>query len=514
MAQDWTVTGVPTSIARDGWWLHKDVTAAPAGTGAEGTTSGGGAENRTAGGGTGRRSHPRLLALAALVALGDALFYGHAVGLSLAVFALVLFAVATLPLVRLNPGAWVVMLLSVLPVVEHVQALSIALMTLGLMVALMWALRGPQGVSRLPGAVLGLLRTLPGQALRDGIGAAVMLNRAPRSAGRLSRLLRDWAFPVGGALVLMSLLVRANPVLGDWLGALGDLPLNPRRMVARGAGWVGLALMIWPMLVADRARPVDLPQSARPARRWLTANAVTHSLVGFNAILALQTLLDLRYLWSGFAPPAGMTLAEYAHRGAYPLLATALLAGAFALAARPWLDERRVLKPLMLLWIAQNVLLALSAVYRLDLYVQTFGLTYLRVHAGIWMLLVAAGLALILGQVAADRPNRWLMLRCAALGLGTLYACAFINFAAVIARHNVARIDSASFDRAYLCSLGPTAAAEIPSALRLGRCAWDNDFRPPRIDGWRDWGYRDWRVLRYLERPEQPEVRREDSRRG
>jgi len=511
MAQDWTVTGVPASIARDGWWLQHDAAD-------EGPMKGaGGGQSATGGAGNGaaRRPQARLLPLVALVAFGDVLFYGHAVGLSLAVFALVLFAVATLPLVRPNFAAWGILLLSVLPVVEHVQALSVALLAIGLMTALMWAHLGPRAAPHLPGAVLGLLRMLPGQGLRDGIVLAAMLHHQPQPAGRLSRLFRDWAFPLGGALVLMSLLVRANPVLGDWLGALGDLPLNPRRIVVRSAGWVGLALMIWPLLVADRARPVDLHLPTRPARRWLTANAVTHSLFGFNAILALQTVLDVRYLWSGFAAPAGMTLAEYAHRGAYPLLATALLAGAFALTARPWLAERLVLKPLMLLWIAQNVLLALSAVYRLDLYVQTFGLTYLRVHAGLWMLLVAAGLALILGQVAADRPNRWLVLRCAALGLGTLYLCSFVNFAAVIARYNVMQMPDTRLDAAYLCSLGPSASAALPPALRA-RCVEHLGYAPrlPHIDGWRDWGYRDWRVLRYLERPEQPEARREDTRRG
>ena len=48
--------------------------------------------------------------------------------------------------------------------------------------------------------------------------------------------------------------------------------------------------------------------------------AITRSLILFNALFALQTVLDLTYLWGGANLPDGMTLAEYAHRGAYLLI--------------------------------------------------------------------------------------------------------------------------------------------------------------------------------------------------
>jgi hypothetical protein len=60
---------------------------------------------------------------------------------------------------------------------------------------------------------------------------------------------------------------------------------------------------------------------------------MTRSLILFNALFALQSALDLVYLWGGATLPDGMTYADYAHRGAYPLIATALLAASFALIA-------------------------------------------------------------------------------------------------------------------------------------------------------------------------------------
>ncbi|MBL9046308.1 MAG: DUF4173 domain-containing protein, partial [Tabrizicola sp.] len=154
------------------------------------------------------------------------------------------------------------------------------------------------------------------------------------------------------------------------------------------------------------------------------------------------------------------------------------------------------------LWLAQNLALALSALLRLELYVEAFGFTYLRLHSAIWMGLVAAGLGLTVWQVWRDQSNLWLLTRSAGLALATLYACCFVNFAAIIATENLSRD---RFDAAYVCDLGSTAAAAIKASgveLRvlyqsepdLGRCP----VVGPQIDGWRDWGFRNWRVSRYL----------------
>ena len=67
------------------------------------------------------------------------------------------------------------------------------------------------------------------------------------------------------------------------------------------------------------------------------------------------------YLW-GNAPCAGINYASYAHRGAYPLIVTALLAAGFVLPAmKPGgpAEKSTVIRPLVYFWVAQNVLLCL-----------------------------------------------------------------------------------------------------------------------------------------------------------
>ena len=104
-------------------------------------------------------------------------------------------------------------------------------------------------------------------------------------------------------------------------------------------------------------------------QRFFGEAVILRSLVVFNLMFAVQTSMDIAYLWRGVALPDGMSYASYAHRGAYPLILTALLAASFVIAAmRPGSAAERapVIRALVFLWIAQNVVLVVSSMLRLD----------------------------------------------------------------------------------------------------------------------------------------------------
>ncbi|MBD3786695.1 MAG: DUF4173 domain-containing protein [Sphingomonadales bacterium] len=451
---------------------------------------------------------PRWAGLAALILLADLLFWHHRPGLSLALFALAILGVAAIGHGRRLAGPLGLLVLAAAPVVEHVQALSLAFLTLGVAGALVWlrspGARAPEIIAR----TAAWLGRLPGQwgqplaprraltSLGPGAAAAARVVRSAGTAGRLRRSLRDWAFPLAGSLVFLALLMQANPVIARLL----SLDLDLWATVTRALFWGGIALFTAPLLAPDMPEPMALGAMRLPAaaRFGLNPRSVLRALLLFNALIAVQSVSDLGILVFGAALPEGMSMAEYAHRGAYPLLATALLAGGFALAARPFLAEHRAMTPLVLLWLAQNMVLCGAAMLRLEHYIDAFGLTYLRVYALIWMALVAAGLGLVAAQVLLGRPNLWLLIRCTGLGLATLYLCAFVNFAQIIAAQNLAR---PAADHGYICALGPMAhgalmaAPGAPAGLKFGfSCPIS---KRPRIEGWRDWGFRSWRVARY-----------------
>lgn len=485
MTKTLLMSGLSRLLARDGWWLD----APPPGSVDDSAAA--------------TKFLPRWTGFLALVALADWLFWQGRPGLSLALFALAIFAVASAD-IRPRPALWrpaLVLLVAAAPVVELAQPLSVMFLALGLAGALIWSRGVELSMAELAGGALAFLFRLPGRwmapvSLRNGQIARFIRNT--RGKGASKRLLRDWAFPLAGGLVLAALMMQANPVLAR----LFSLDLDLWTMLSRALFWIGAAFFIAPFLAPDLPEPVKLPSrlTVPMAILGLNPGSVLRALMLFNAVIGVQTATDISILTFGAALPEEMSMAEYAHRGAYPLLATALLAGAFALAARPFLGDHRAIRPLLLLWLLQNMVLCGAAMLRLEHYVDAFGLTYLRLYALIWMGLVAGGLGLVAVQILRDRPNLWLVTRCSALGLATLYVCSFLNFAQIIAAQNLARPD---FDTGYVCSLGPMAHGALRAAvaahpgLRIehrGPCAI---LVSPTVEGWRDWGFRSWQVSRY-----------------
>lgn len=498
MTRPLLISGLPTSLARDGWWLHE-----PGGTGPEAPLPA-----QAVPGGL-----PRRFGLVALVAVADVLFWRHAPGLSLAIFAAAIYAVAavqtSLRPVPLRPT--LLLLFAALPVIDHLQPLSVAFLASGLAAALIWVLNPNAPFTEIAALTPALLRSLPGRWVRGlplrftwlarGLTwGLVGIATESRREGRLRQAIRDWAFPLAGGLVITGLLMQANPLMAAEL----RIDLDLWALLTRGMFWTAAAVFVGALLAPDLPDPIELPTMPAVQSQWFGINAgsVLRALGLFNALVAVQTASDLMILAFGARLPAGMTLAEYAHRGAYPLLATALLAGAFALAARPFLGEHRAIRPLLLVWLGQNVILCGAAMLRLEHYIDAFGLTYLRLYALIWMGLVALGLGLVAAQIILGRTNGWLLVRCIGLGLGTLYVSAFVNFAQIIAGQN---LRGATQDIDYICDLGPMAHAALtlaPAApgWALGRTAQDCALlTAPRIEGWRDWGFRSWHVARYTD---------------
>jgi len=279
--------------------------------------------------------------------------------------------------------------------------------------------------------------------------------------------------------------------------------------------WAFATFLVWPMLRPHRiVTRLKIPDPAIDLPGTSLASALI-ALTLFNMLFAVENGLDIAFLWSGAPLPAGMSMADYAHRGAYPLIVTALLAAGFVLAAmRPGgpAEHSKVIRPLVYLWVAQNVLLVLSSILRLDLYVQIYLLTWWRVAAFIWMVLVALGLVLIVARIALNRSNGWLIRANLIALAATLYICSLVNFAAVIADYNVSHSREAGgkgvwIDMNYLFSLGPQALPAIDRAIALRGsdptlvsrrgCLVEQQMKATA--SWRSWGFRNWRLQRALD---------------
>ena len=329
------------------------------------------------------------------------------------------------------------------------------------------------------------------------------------------------------AIVFIGLFAQANPVISIGIERivnglrtlLGQIELpEPSRVVL----WAVVLMSVWALL---RFQPSGLwlkwpdaaPALVQAEAFFLTPRTIASGLAVFNLLFALQNLLDIGYLWGGATLPEGMTYAEYAHRGAYPLVATALLAAAFVLVTfRQASDSSHscLTRCLVYLWIAQNVFLTASAAWRMNLYVEVYSLTKLRVAAAIWMLLVALGLVWICARIMMRRSNGWLVNINVVTLFGVLYLCAFANISGFIARYNVRHCHEISgrgshLDFSYLRTLGPAA---IPALRWIQAQAPDDPELTERIDralhhqqdrlehdmcNWRGWTWRWQRLMHH-----------------
>jgi Domain of unknown function (DUF4173) len=476
-------------------------------------------------------SHPLLKPLAGAagcVALADWLFYGWTIGISLALF-LGVFGIAAAASNRvyaprnIRIAMGVVFAAVLIALIEDVNLLSMIMGALGtgLFVVVV--------TSQQPASWQRNLLEVLAAPFRGPFHLAADLIRTTRRANyawlKLDSLV-GWIVPLGIFTIFVWLFASANPLIEHQLSqinlrALAEL-LNPWRV----SFWILMAAIIWP-LILRRHRPKSMPQTKvradvvdAPSEPdapsgldfLLGEKATLRSLILFNALFALQTGLDLTYLWGGVNLPDSMNHAEYAHRGAYPLVVTALLAAGFVLVAmRPGgpAEKSRLIRPLVLAWTGQNILLVISAIFRLDLYVAAFSLTYLRLAALIWMVLVAAGLLLMLIQIVLQKPNSWLISANAVSLALVLYACCFINAPRLVASYNVEHsreIGGAgpNLDLNYLASLGPQAepalwphVKEMPALQSvIYQCRYRNNAF--HSGNWREWSFRAWRLQRYL----------------
>lgn len=469
------VRGVPHRIAKDAWWM--DDTDPPRGL----------------------RAGPILIVA---LFLADALIWGVRPGLGIALWmiamgaAIVLTVFRTLTLDRILKAA-AVLGFAVLPLVEVVQFGTVmiallGLLTFGVMITVdRWDMSQLlRSVARIPG--YGLVQTA-----RDAFAMRVSVP----SKGSFRGVVFDWALPIGVGGVFLVLFAAANPLVDKWLLAFADINPSFLPRIERVIFWGILAIAVWPLLRLTTMMPAltrTKPARMRALRSgFLNERSVGRALVVFNVIFLVQTTLDLGYLWGGVTLPEGMTYAEYAHRGAYPLLATALLAGLFALMTQPYLGAGSAMRGLLYLWIAQTVVLVISSILRLDLYVDVYGLTRLRVAAFVWMIVVALGLVLIIMQMAGRQTVGWFFQRAFGLGVLAIYLCNLTNIDGHIARHNLA--DDRDNDH-YLCGLSDGAIPAIRTYEAQTGEALCYSYRPylSQRDDWREWGYRNTRLHRSL----------------
>lgn len=410
--------------------------------------------------------------------LGDLLFQGQPLGLNVALWTLAFAATLTalLRVVRapLHQGRrFMVAPLLVFSALFawHASPLLVAANLLALAAAVsMGALRTRN--RRLRHATLSDYGGgFVGAATSAAVGAVPLLMSDIRwkevvgaRSHRVTAVARGVALGVPLLLLFGGLFVAADAVFKELLASA--LPSVDATVVGRLlviAVWAWLAGGLLRDLLASREDANAAPRQRRGLGTLEVGIAVAFLDVLFLAFVVVQ----FRYLFGGGSlvqAQTGLTYAEYARHGFFELVAvtvltlTLLLVADWALAGR----GRRMFR-----WLAAVLLLLLgvviaSALQRMRLYMQHFGLTELRVYATgviLWLAVVSGWFSV---TVLRGRRHAFAVGALVA-GFAATFALNVLSPDALIARTNVTR---PAVDVSYLGGLSDDAVPTLVAQIR------------------------------------------------
>jgi hypothetical protein len=362
------------------------------------------------------------------------------------------------------------------------------------------------------GMLLSLLLALvaPFRAVRWTVrGAGTIRRRKEKHGGPPgARMVATIAVSVALLLVFGGLFASADAAFAEVLSrVLPDLNLGT------AVRWVFVFVVAGGMhggAAYLRAAPPDLSGLDGRQTRRVTRIEWAVPLGLLVALFAVFVGVQLAVLFGGSSHvlrTAGLTYADYARSGfgqlaVVTVLTLLVLVGAARWAPRATRGDRTLIRVLLGSLAGLTPVIVASALHRMNLYSETYGLTRMRVLVAaceLWL-----GVVLVLVLVAGIRlRGDWLPRAGLALGVLALLGLAAVNPDGLIADRNIARYhEQHKIDVVYLSGLSADAVpalAQLPPEQRECVLRVVGSFRS-HPDDWRGWNYGRQRAQEVLAR--------------
>jgi hypothetical protein len=416
----------------------------------------------------------------ALGLLGDFVFQGRPLGLNVALFALA-FVAALAVLLRVSRA----------PLHQGRRWMALPLLVFAF--AFLWRasmLLVATNLLAVAGAVtLGALRRTQHSPVRAEVGEYVAAGASAgfgAFAGAVQLLQRDvpWSeaqaalrgsrsasiargVAIGLPLVLLfgGLFVAADAVFRDLVSsAIPSVPdLGTHVLLACAFAWPAAGLLR--DLVASREEARLLPAEKLVARRFsLGATEVAIAVGALDLLFAIFVAVQARYFFGGQSLVEArehLSYATYARHGFFELVAVSALVLVVIVGANA-LVRSRIVRALSATLVALELVVAVSALQRLRLYEQQYGLTELRIWTTgvvLWLMCVFVWLS-----ITTLRGRGRFAVGALLLGFAATAALNVLSPDALIARTNLSR---PHVDAGYLARLSddavPTLVSQLPS---------------------------------------------------
>jgi hypothetical protein len=293
---------------------------------------------------------------------------------------------------------------------------------------------------------------------------------------------------VAADAVFQSLASSLVPTIGpEWV---------VRAVIIAVWAWLAAGLLRDLLAAREDGRLVRADALRMPVRVRIGALEACIGLAIVDLLFLAFVLVQLRYLFGGrglVMARTHLTYAEYARHGFFELVAVAaltlptLLVGDWLLRANE--RGRRVFRALAVVLLALLFVVIASALQRLRLYVDEYGLTELRLYAGGVIVWIAAVCVWFAGTVLRGRRHAFAV-GALVSGFAATLALNVANPDALIARTN---LDRPRVDVGYLAGLSDDAVPSLVAGLdrlepaQRGFLAAELARRDVATGDWRSW---------------------------
>jgi Domain of unknown function (DUF4153) len=303
-------------------------------------------------------------------------------------------------------------------------------------------------------------------------GGTVLLleHEVPWRRMRASRVLtvaRGAAIAAPFLLVFGALFLAADAVFRQLAAQAvpNALPeVWPHVVVIGAVTWLASGLLRDLAAARDDERLISPDELALPERKWrVGATEIAIALACVDLLFLAFVLVQARYLFGGRSIVLShehLTYAQYARHGFFELLAVSALVVPVVLVANAFARTRAV-RGLSIALVVLELVVAASALQRMHVYVDQYGLTELRIYVTGVTLWIAAVLVWSLPTVVAGNSRRFAVGALVA-GFAATLALNVVNPDALIVRTNIAR---GNVDPAYLAGLGDDAVPALVERL-------------------------------------------------